>query len=268
MPFAQQAEPLPGAIRALATLWNGAPTIDLRACPRRPRDASEESVDVIAEPGSRHRRTTVRALVAAVAGTTLLAGCAAGQVVQTARQTPAVDGVNANVGSLALRAVTVGSSFTGNWAKGTDAPLMLVIASSANADDMLTSVSTDAAQSVVLTPDVHAAQAAPAASSVSSATPSASGSASGSASSASGSASGSAASEPIQIPALNSTAIGYGSDTPTITLHGLKNDLFPAQTITVTFTFATAGAVTFPVSVRLAPPPSNRPSLDITPTGE
>lgn len=218
---------------------------------------------MMAEPGNPWgRRRSFRA-GAAVAGTlVLLTGCAAGQIAQTVRQTPAIEGVNANVGSIALRAVTVAAPKDQSWPKGGDAPLQLIIANAALEADTLTSVTTDAAQSVQIMTLTRAAGEG-----------TASGSASGSASSGStappsGSTPPGRAALPLLVPGRQSVSIGYRLTNPSIQLRGLTEQLFPAQSINVTFNFANAGTVTFPVSVHLTAPPSTRPTLDIAPTAE
>jgi copper(I)-binding protein len=50
-----------------------------------------------------------------------------------------------------------------------------------------------------------------------------------------------------------------------VVLTGLTENLFPAQTISVTFQFAKAGSVTTNVPVRLTSPPSSPPIINATP---
>lgn len=91
-------------------------------------------------------------VVACAAALLALAGCAAGQHAQTAEETPVVDGVAADAGPVALRAVTVAPPKTGSWAKGGDAPLQLVIVNNSRLDDQLSSVSTPVASDVRISP--------------------------------------------------------------------------------------------------------------------
>lgn len=63
-----------------------------------------------------------------------------------------VDGVAADAGPVALRAVTVAPPKAGSWAKGGDAPLQLVIVNNSRNTDQLTSVTTPVASDVRLLP--------------------------------------------------------------------------------------------------------------------
>jgi copper(I)-binding protein len=60
-------------------------------------------------------------------------------------------------------------------------------------------------------------------------------------------------------------SIGFDPGNPQVVLTGLTENLFPAQTITVTFQFAKAGSVTTNVPVRLTSPPSSPPIINATP---
>jgi len=97
---------------------------------------------VIAQAGSRR----IGIGVAAAAGALLvLGGCAAGQHAQTADVVPVVDGVAANAGSIALRAVTVAAPAASGYAKGSNATLQLVIVNSSLGNDQLIGISTPVA---------------------------------------------------------------------------------------------------------------------------
>lgn len=63
-----------------------------------------------------------------------------------------VDGVAADAGPVALRAVAVAPPNAGSWAKGGDAPLQLVIVNNSRNSDQLTSVTTPVASQVQLSP--------------------------------------------------------------------------------------------------------------------
>jgi periplasmic copper chaperone A len=101
---------------------------------------------------ARSRRILVG--VAVATGALLaLGGCAAGQRAQTAEETPVVDGVVADAGAMALRAVAVAAPPSGgSYAKGGDAPLQLVIVNNSRNDDRLVRVTTPAAADVQLSP--------------------------------------------------------------------------------------------------------------------
>ena len=91
-------------------------------------------------------RAVVAALVAA--GATVLAGCQAGQLAQTAEQIPTIDGASAQVGPLALRDVTIEYPESGSWPQGSDARLRLIVVNEGRDADRLVEVRTDAADRV------------------------------------------------------------------------------------------------------------------------
>lgn len=219
--------------------------------------------------------------VAVAAGALLaLGGCAAGQHAQTAEEIPVVDGVSAQAGPIALRAVTVAPP-DNNYAAGADAPLQLVIANQSGTDDKLVEVTTPAADQVrffaneadsTFTPPPPTPSTSP--SDTATGTESGTGTPTGTSTPTDTSTPTETAPvepptvESIDLPAGQSVLIGYEPDQPVIQLHGLANQLFPAQTFPITFRFEHAGAVTFSVSVHLASPPASRPTLDVSPTGE
>ena len=221
------------------------------------------------------RRIGIGALTVAVL---TLTGCAAGQHAQTADEVPVVDGVMANAGPIALRAVTVAPPTDNSFPANGDAPMQMVIINDGAADDQLESVTTSAASQVRFFSSLPAADTSAPASSDSSApastdssspetTPSETPSSGESSSSTSSSASSDVGSiESINLPMGRATSIGYTPDLPQIQLHGLTSQLFPSETFPITFQFAKAGSVTFTVSVHLAPGPSSTPTLDVAPT--
>lgn len=250
----------------------------------------------------RSRRIGV-GVAAAASALFALAGCATGQHAQTAAEVPAIDGVGAQIGSIALRAVTVAPPAENNYAAGTDADLQLVIVNQGATDDKLVGVTTPAADEVRLFADQADSTFTPLPTPSTSASESATGTGSGTASgtgtatdtgtptgaptdtgtgtgtgtpadTTGGTDSGSATSsapptiESIDLVPGHSVSIGYTPDLEVIQLHGLTKQLFPAQTFPITFKFEKAGSVTFTVAVHLAAPPSSRPSIDISPTGE
>lgn len=98
-------------------------------------------------------RSTSRSVLAGlvvVAGAAL-AGCGAGQISQTALQSPTVDGSSAQVGSLAIRNVALEYPTQGSYAKGSTARLRMVIANSGTSSDTLTAVRSEAADEVTIT---------------------------------------------------------------------------------------------------------------------
>jgi copper(I)-binding protein len=202
-----------------------------------------EGDDVIAGSAS-SRRVGVRVAALAAGALLVLAGCAAGQDAQTANETPVVDGVSANVGDIGLRAVAVAPPPNNSYAKGSDATLQLVIVNGGASDDQLTGVSTLAATQVRMFANEQAAS--PGATSASPSSPT--------------------TISRVNLPAGQAVPFGYSPDQPVIQLHDLTEQLFPAQTIQLTFQFGKAGMVTFTAAVHLAPGPSTTPREDVRPT--
>jgi copper(I)-binding protein len=227
----------------------------------RPSDSAEKETSLNAAPGSARRLGVgVAVAVAALA----LTGCAAGQHAPTANEVPVVDGVSADAGPIALRAVTVAAPTQGSYPADGDATLQLVIVNDGHDPDRLVGVRTPQANEVRLFADAADADAANAAA------PSSSASAEPSSSAASSPSSPSAPSslESIDLPAGRAVSIGYSPDLAVIQLHGLASALFPAESFPITFQFAGAGTVTFTVAVHLAPGPSTTPTANILLTGD
>jgi periplasmic copper chaperone A len=179
-------------------------------------------------------------VTAAAAALLALGGCAAGQHAQTAEETPVVDGVAADAGPMALRAVTVAPPLSGSYPKGGSAPLQLVIVNDSRVDDRLVSVTTPVAGDVRLFANSAAATSAAAA----------------------------AAPQSLSFPRGQATSIGFADSEPAIQLQNLTQQLFPAQSFPITFQFATAGSVTFSIAVHLVPGPSSPPTINVSPTVE
>lgn len=223
-------------------------------------------------------RSTSRSVLAGlvvVAGFTL-AGCGAGQVSQTAVQSPTVDGISAQVGSMSIRNVALEYPTQGLYAKGSDARLRMIIANDGIDGDTLTAVRSNVSSDVTITAAASAAAGAtptltaappsntPTATGTASGTPTGSveppnssvtgTSTAGPSDGASGSASPSATSTPteepaaqIQIPANG--VVSFTGDGPTVELTGLTTQLYPAQTLQVTLVFRKAGQVTMTIAV-------------------
>jgi copper(I)-binding protein len=206
-------------------------------------------------------------------GLALLTGCAAGQHAQTVEQTPAIDGVQAQAGTIAIRAAGIAAPESGtSYAKGSDAELRMVLVNQGSQPDKLVSVSSPAATGAELSAGSGSSgsgssgsgSASPAASDSSSPSASASSSAAASASAsssasdpASASPSGSAGGSPLDLPPQQSVQIGISDGNATATLTGLTAELFSAQPIPVTLTFASGTSVTVTMAVQLtseAPP--------------
>jgi copper(I)-binding protein len=203
-------------------------------------------------------------LTALVMGAALvLAGCGAGQITQTAGQQAAINGADAQVKTLAIRDAVLQFPPNGAYPTGSDAALQLTIVNDGSNDDELVSVSSDAAAGAVIlgsktivarsslfvTPPTAGApvttspsSSAPGATSSSPATTTSSGSASASPTSTSTSTSPTSTS-PSSPTSSPSVAIGTAS----IVLQGLKQPVWPGQTIKVTFVFRDAGTITVDV---------------------
>jgi copper(I)-binding protein len=224
----------------------------------RPSDSAEKETSLNAAPRSA-RRLGVGVAVALAA--LALAGCAAGQHAPTSNEVPVVDGVSADAGPIALRAVTVAAPTQGSYPADGDATLQLVIVNDGHDPDKLVGVRTAQANEVRLFANAADADAA------SAAAPSSSASAEPSPSAAS-SPSAPSSLESLDLPAGRAVSIGYSPDLAVIQLHGLTSPLFPAESFPITFQFAGAGSVTFTVAVHLAPGPSTTPTENIKLTGD
>ena len=231
---------------------------------------------------------------AAAAGLLLLTGCAAGKDAATIQQRPVTDGIAADSGTLGIRNAGVLPPDSGaSYSKGSNAGLELVIVNNGTAPDKLVSVSSSSASSAVLSltgsssssSDSSSASSSATSSESSSASSSTSAGASGSSTSTGGaspsesssssstgsvspseSSSSGGASVPITVPANNSVKIGYGSDSPSIELVGLNQDLFPAQVVDVTFTFASGATIQAQIPVKLTTGSVSAPSVQVSPT--
>jgi copper(I)-binding protein len=116
-------------------------------------------------------RSTSRSVLAGlvVVGCLGLAGCAAGQIAQTAQQRPTVDGQEAQVGPIAIRYAALEYPTGGSYEQGSDARLRMVVVNTGDSADVLTSVRSDVAEDVTITqgtslPASGSAAAAPSAS--------------------------------------------------------------------------------------------------------
>jgi copper(I)-binding protein len=185
------------------------------------------------------RTRGLRAVLVAGGIAVLLAGCAAGQVTSTAEIVPVVDGALATVSTMDLRAIAVAPPTDRSWAEGSSAPMQMFLINNSATPDQLVKVSTDRSASVQVL-----AQGGVQASAASSAQQA----------------------QSIDVPGDESVSVGFDPGNPQVVLTGLTENLFPAQTISVTFQFAKAGSVTTNVPVRLTSPPSSPPIINTTPT--
>jgi copper(I)-binding protein len=196
-----------------------------------------------------------------------LVGCSAGQVTQTDRVLPAVDGNAGDAGDNALRDVLIAAPESGgDYSAGDDAPLTLTIVNRGTADDELTSVSSPAAGKVeligdttlpsraalrVLVPEESSSASATSTetsetSETSATSESSPGSTETSQPAGSSSAAGTAASEPaVTGTELAPEVVGSLS----IVLTDLTADLLPGRNVPITFVFAEGGSVTINVPI-------------------
>jgi copper(I)-binding protein len=187
------------------------------------------------------RRIGIGLILACVA--VLGAGCAAGQQAETAHESPAMDAaVASDIGSLALRAIAIQPPQTGtSYPKGASAPLTAVFVNNGTAPERLSGVSTTAATGWKVQNQ---------------------------AASAAGSTASPAAGTSVVIPAGGRVGFGVPNSTQVLSLTGLTDTLFTAQTVKITFTFANAGSTTIAVPVQLSRQAQSSflPSVPVTPS--
>lgn len=205
-----------------------------------------------------------------------LNGCGAGQITQTGSQAPAVNGAQAEVGTIALRNIELvyPAESDGVYQRGDDAPVLLTIANTGGTDDALVSISSPLAGEVpiagdktVPAGDALAAEdpegasegeghAAPGGSDHSSGAGLPSGEAQhGEGAQPSGQAEPGAESGAAEAPPQgrqSAEAAEPGIGTLHIVLQGLKNRVYPGQTVPMTFVFRNAGEVSVDVPIGAA----------------
>jgi copper(I)-binding protein len=237
------------------------------------------------EPVTARRLGIALAVVAAL----LTSACAAGQQAATANEKPTLDGANAEVGSINIRgaAIEPPDGNTPYYPTGSDVYVKVVLVNNGNKPDRLTSITSPVASgwgAYATTADAQAVVGAHAAktsahsviSNPVESTPPAP-------STESGSAPGSPTSTPsrtrthtrthtaaplpqpagsVAIQPGGRTSFGTPESRGALLLIHVKKDLYPGTTISVTFTFANAGTVTFalPVALSYAPHTSIIPS--------
>lgn len=228
-------------------------------------------------------RSTSRSVLAGlvvVAGFAL-AGCGAGQVSQTAVQSPTIDGISAQAGAMSIRNLALEYPTQGLYAKGSNARLRMIIANDGIEGDTLTAVRSNVSSDVTITAAGSAAAGAtptltatppsntPTATGTASGTPtgtaeppdttvtgtstagpSESAATSGSAPAPSESASATPTEEaPAQIAIPANGVVSFTGDGPKVELTGLTTQLRPAQTLQVTLVFQKSGQVTVTIAV-------------------
>jgi copper(I)-binding protein len=203
-----------------------------------------EGVDVKASAGIARRVGSAVVVVGAVLTTALsTAGCATGQHAATAEETPAIDAAIGTVGSIALRGVAILAPDTGatSYPQGSNAAMTLVIVNTSTRPDTLSSISSPAATSwVLLDGNTTLLPVAPS-----------------SATSTGPPVVGAVPPQVVTIPPGRSVSFALPSSTQSLFLTGLKQQLYTASSVPVTFTFQSAGAITVTVPVQLTPTPGS-----------
>ncbi|HVX43859.1 MAG TPA: hypothetical protein VHC49_08225 [Mycobacteriales bacterium] len=172
--------------------------------------------------------------------TLALAGCGAGQITETMEQQTNIDGVNASVGGIDLRNVSLAYPDNGIYQKGSEARVEAVIVNTSSSPDRLLSMQgASATGSFMKTVTVKeldpTCKCSPAAPRPSVSTPK---------------------DQPIDItlaPQANVNA--YGDSGPQLILTGLTREFRSSQQTTVTFKFQKAGTISLKVPV--GTPPEN-----------
>jgi hypothetical protein len=94
-------------------------------------------------------------VVGVVGAVLAVSGCAAGQISQTAQQVAAIDGANGNAGLLGVRDARLAPTEEYRYEAGADVPVKLWLTNESLTADSLTSVTTEAADEVVITGDTE-----------------------------------------------------------------------------------------------------------------
>ncbi|WP_328421162.1 hypothetical protein OG470_04790 [Micromonospora sp. NBC_00389] len=237
--------------------------------------------------GSRRAALLLSGIAAATS--LLVSGCGAGQIAETAKKAPSVQGVNlsAGNGAFAVRGLLVEYPGVEGYRAGQDAALNAVIYNDSK-ETVTVTVTTESAREVVISggsasasPSASAPPSAspsasesgtpsPSASESGSASPSATPSETGSSSAtpsapesarASGSASPSTPGEPARIELAPLSYLQLNSEATTqLRLIGLTEALRSGQNVFVTFDFGNGNAVTGPAPIAVPLTPAAPPS--------
>lgn len=104
---------------------------------------------------ARLARLRLLPVVGMVGAVLAVSGCAAGQISQTAQQVAVIDGANGNAGELGVRDARLAPTEEYRYEAGADVPLKLWLTNPSLTADRLTSVTTEAAEEVVITGDTE-----------------------------------------------------------------------------------------------------------------
>ena len=248
-----------------------------------------------------HRAATLITL--GLVGAFALTGCSAGQVAETALKVPAIPGVDAKAGDLAIRNAVIAFPSEGySWPVGSNVPLSLGLINNGTTADRLVSATSDLSSSVVLQEVPEGGQATTAPTETPSAPVSETVSPSAGASSTSGATPSGAvvtgtptptlsngvpspapsrgtpspvvdspvptttpgASLPLELPARRLVSLEVGG--PQLVLTSINKQVDAATVVSVTLTFERAGEVT--LQVPFAPPQTPLPRTSITHAGD
>ncbi|MFE9654100.1 hypothetical protein [Micromonospora sp. NPDC006431] len=227
------------------------------------------------------RRAALLLAGTAAATSLLLSGCGAGQVAETAKKIPSVQGVNVQTPDnvYAVRGLYVQFPGVEGYQAGANAPLNMVIYND-SASPVTVTVTTDSARDVVLAgatpsgaqPSPSESATEPASASPSPTEPSASASAAESASasaSPSASPSESAPAQParIEIPALGYAQLNTNSGR-FLQLVGLNDKLLSGQQVDLIFDFGNGKTIKTAAPVGVPLTPAARPSPVVQPREE
>lgn len=210
--------------------------------------------------------------------------CAAGQLAASSQETPAIDGTTGHLGTMQLHAVAITAPDGPCVLPGGDAALSFVLVNTGRQSDSLVGVSSSrfTSSTTVESPDQLASFTSADAGHGSCASASASAAPTSGTSAPSSLAPLTPQPQPQTVAAGQSLPLGvYNAGTnapgvptaPIVLLRGLKDGpLYPGTTISVTFSFASAGQIELqvPVQVSNAPRQSFVPSVPVTvsPPGE
>lgn len=212
----------------------------------------------------------------AVCATMLTGACAAGQLAATANETPAIDGTTGHLGEMQLHAVAIVAPDGPCVLPGADAALTFILVNTGRDADTLTGVSSPrfASSAAVAnagdlagyaSADAGTGTCSPATGSATATTPAPS--ATPPAPATLPSAAGPQTVAPgrlLQLGVYGAGTNGPGVPTePIVLLRQLRDGpLYPGQTVAVTFSFASAGAITLQVPVQV----SQAPNVSIVPS--
>jgi copper(I)-binding protein len=177
------------------------------------------------------KRTAARRVpwALAVGAALLVSACAAGKQAQTVQETPVNDANDANVGTIAIRAVAVKAPTDNFYAKGSSAQMQVVFVNVGSKPDTLTSITSPAFTSW---------------SSVST--------------NVSQQLSASQGTQRVTVPPGQRVSYGVPDAHAVLKVSGIKEDLWPGSAIKVTFTFQRAGSKLVIVPVQLTPTPGTQ----------